>query len=226
MIKDHLVIAAELVKAAKAGDQRAAADAEKRWYANADEIVQFMHSINPHWTKDIMRRMFYSHLALTKAEAVAILSKDYKAGVDWYDKIEREILQNPTPSATESSGNFPVSFISRRQKRKADPSQGPAFLMFFIGIRKKRNKQARFRAILKAKEVNPSWRKMCCAKSIPASIGRQETSATLPPFMSSATTSMRRIRRKRTAKPLNRKFSVTGQLSGLPFFTAYTDMYD
>jgi len=39
LLTDHLVIAAELVKAAKASQGKAAANAEKRWYANADDIV-------------------------------------------------------------------------------------------------------------------------------------------------------------------------------------------
>lgn len=34
LIKDHLVIAAKLVEAAKAGNQKAFDDAERRWFAN------------------------------------------------------------------------------------------------------------------------------------------------------------------------------------------------
>ncbi|PDZ11703.1 acetylglutamate kinase [Bacillus pseudomycoides] len=93
LIKDHLVIAADLVKAAKAGNQNAASIAEKKWYANADDIVEFLSSINPYIPKEEFRKMFYEHLALTKSEAVAILSKDYQAGVQLYDKIEKEALE-------------------------------------------------------------------------------------------------------------------------------------
>lgn len=92
LIKEHLVIAVDLVKAAKAGDTNAAAAAEKRWYANADQIVDFLAHINPYFPKDEFRKMFYDHLALTKAEAVTMLNKDYKTSVQLYDRIEREAL--------------------------------------------------------------------------------------------------------------------------------------
>ncbi|MCP1125820.1 acetylglutamate kinase [Bacillus sp. 3103sda1] len=93
LIKDHLVIAADLVKAAKAGDQNAASIAEKKWYANADKIVEFISSINPHIPKEKFRKMFYEHLALTKAEAVSMLKKDYQSSAQLYDKIEKEALE-------------------------------------------------------------------------------------------------------------------------------------
>ena len=43
LFREHLVIADQLVKAAKAGDKKAADDAEKRWYENADMIARYMH---------------------------------------------------------------------------------------------------------------------------------------------------------------------------------------
>ena len=72
--------------------QNAASIAEKKWYANADEIVEFLNSINPYIPKEEFRKMFYEHLALTKSEAVSILNKDYHSGVQLYDKIEKEAL--------------------------------------------------------------------------------------------------------------------------------------
>ncbi|MDH6373084.1 hypothetical protein M2444_004914 [Paenibacillus sp. PastF-3] len=93
LIKEHLTIAADLVKAAKAGDKKSAADAEKRWYSNADEIVEFLSRINPYLSKEEFRKMFYEHLALTKSEALSILNQDYKSGIQVFDKIEREALE-------------------------------------------------------------------------------------------------------------------------------------
>ena len=62
----------------------------EKWYANGDEIIEFLNSINPYIDKEEFRKMFYEHLALTKAEALAFLNKDYEAGVKLYDKIEKK----------------------------------------------------------------------------------------------------------------------------------------
>jgi len=92
LLTDHLVIAAELVKAAKAGNKRAAADAERRWYANADEIICFLNHINPYWSVEHMRAMWYKHLALTKEEAVATLNKKYSRSIETFNQIEKQAL--------------------------------------------------------------------------------------------------------------------------------------
>jgi hypothetical protein len=93
LLTSHLVIAAELVKASKAGDEKSAAEAEKQWYANADEIAAFLGSINPYWSQEDWRKMLHEHLALVKAEAVAMLTKDFEAGIEVYDEIERQALE-------------------------------------------------------------------------------------------------------------------------------------
>lgn len=93
LLTDHLVIAAELVKAAKAGNQQAAANAEKRWYANADEIAEFLSSINPNWSKEEWTKMLHEHLKLTKDEAVYQLTGQYQQSIDTYDKIEKQALE-------------------------------------------------------------------------------------------------------------------------------------
>jgi len=102
LLTDHLVIAGELVKAAKAGNTDGVASAEKRWYANADEIVSFLADINCFWSKEHMRRMWYKHLSLTKSEAIAILSKNYVKGISIFAQIEEEALM-----MADDFANFP-----------------------------------------------------------------------------------------------------------------------
>lgn len=110
LIKDHLVIAADLVKAAKAGDQQAAAAAEKKWYANADQIIEFLSRLNPYFPKERFRTMFHAHLKLTKAEAVALLNKDYKLSIQLYDRIERDALVMADMISSSIINQFPQMF--------------------------------------------------------------------------------------------------------------------
>ena len=88
LIEEHLLIAASLVEAAKAGNNTAASEAEKKWYENADEIAAFENSINPNWDKTAMTTMWHDHLKLTKDEAVARLTKNYSADIAAFDQIE------------------------------------------------------------------------------------------------------------------------------------------
>ncbi|WP_246132175.1 LysM peptidoglycan-binding domain-containing protein [Paenibacillus hemerocallicola] len=93
LFRDHLVLAAQLVKEAKAGNSQAAAETERKWYANADEIAGFLNSINPNWPKSVLSNMLHEHLRMTKDEAVYRLSKTYKSDIDTYDQIEKQALE-------------------------------------------------------------------------------------------------------------------------------------
>ena len=93
LIREHLLIAAELVKAAKAGNQKAVADAERRWYANGEEIAEFLSRINPFISRDEFQEMFFEHLALTTKEALFILQNNFQSSIAVFDKIEAEALQ-------------------------------------------------------------------------------------------------------------------------------------
>lgn len=92
LLTAHLTIAAELVKASKAGKSAAAADAEKRWYKNADQIAAFLGDINPYWSAHEWKEMLYKHLSMTKAEAVDILTQKYEDSIAVFGNIEQEAL--------------------------------------------------------------------------------------------------------------------------------------
>jgi len=110
LIRNHLVIAAELVKAAKANDQNAAADAERRWYENGEGISEFLSAINPYISKRDFQVMFFKHLELTKMEAVFIIQKDFGASIATFDKIELEALQMADTITAAIVKQFPNAF--------------------------------------------------------------------------------------------------------------------
>ncbi len=92
LFTNHLTIAAELVNAAKADNSSAAADAERRWYANANQIASFFNSINPYWSVQDWQKMLYDHLAMTKEEALHMLAQKYEDSIRIFENIEQEAL--------------------------------------------------------------------------------------------------------------------------------------
>jgi len=93
LFSDHLIIAASLVNAAKAGDENAVNEARTKWYKNADDIAAFLSSINPNWDEKQWKAMLYDHLKDTENEAVYRLTKQYEKDIAIYDHIEDGALK-------------------------------------------------------------------------------------------------------------------------------------
>jgi len=93
LLHDHITIAVEVLQAAKAGDTAALKDANARWYANANDIADFLASANPKaWPKKVMREAMRVHLDQTLTEAGHELTGDYTASVKDYEAVHRHIL--------------------------------------------------------------------------------------------------------------------------------------
>lgn len=92
LLKQHIMIAVDLVAAAKAGDEAAFAQHDSRWTANIGEIAAFLAGANPHWPEKDVLDLLALHLKLTKDEAVARISGDYDADVRAFDDIFTEIM--------------------------------------------------------------------------------------------------------------------------------------
>ena len=113
LLKDHIVIAADLVTAAGAGDSAAVEEASTRWYANADDIGSFLAAANPqHWQDAEMKSMMREHLDLTLQEAVHYLTGDFNASVADYDRIHQQILQMADMLSDGIVAQFPASFTA------------------------------------------------------------------------------------------------------------------
>ena len=92
LLKEHIVIAVDIVKFAKAGDQASQAQAEAKWSRNGDEIAAFLSGANPHWPRAALADMMKQHLKTTTDEVVARLTKNWEADVRAFDAVHEHIL--------------------------------------------------------------------------------------------------------------------------------------
>ena len=108
LLRDHIVIAVDVLSAAKAGDQAAFATARTRWYDNGGAIADFLAQANPRfWPQDQMRAMMTAHLDQTLAEAAHELAGDYQASVADYEQAHAHILMMADALSEGLIGQFP-----------------------------------------------------------------------------------------------------------------------
>lgn len=111
LLKDHILTAADVLTAAKAGDTAALQQASDAWYANARQIAKFLHAANPkNWPLADLRMMMKDHLDLTLKEASDQLTGDYASSVADFDAVETEILGMADSLSSGIIDQFPSKF--------------------------------------------------------------------------------------------------------------------
>lgn len=92
LLRDHILIATEVIAAAKGGDATAYAAAQAEWTANGGAIAAFLSSANPNWSQAELEDMLQTHLDLTTAEVVARLYADWEGDIEAYDSGHEHML--------------------------------------------------------------------------------------------------------------------------------------
>jgi hypothetical protein len=111
LLREHITIAAELIAAAKAGDQAKVASERAEWQRNADEIAVFLNQANPgSWKLGEMKAMLRAHLALTTQEVLARLQRKWAADVRNYEAIHRQALGMADMLSVGIVRQFPARF--------------------------------------------------------------------------------------------------------------------
>lgn len=115
LLREHILIAVDVLTAARAGDQPALDEALARWDVNADEIAAFLNEANPrNWPLDEMQEMMREHLGLTTQEAVARLSGDFAADIAAYDAVHEQAMEMADMLSTGIIAQFPHRFRGHR----------------------------------------------------------------------------------------------------------------
>jgi hypothetical protein len=92
LLKDHIMIATEVVAAAKAGNNGDLEAAQKKWSANGNDIAAFLASANPNWSVQTLTDMLRKHLEFTTGEVVGRLKKNWVADIKSYDEGHAHML--------------------------------------------------------------------------------------------------------------------------------------
>lgn len=110
LLRTHILIAADLVKAAKAGDGAGVNAGEAAWHKNADEIAAFLAGANPAWDPATLRDMLSKHLDYTTTEVVSRLKGDWAADIAAYDLGHEHMLKFSDILADGIVKQFPAQF--------------------------------------------------------------------------------------------------------------------
>jgi len=111
LLREHILIAADLIAAAKSGDQGRVDAEQARWHQNARDIAAFLSHANPrYWKRDAITEMMFMHLQLTTDEVVARLQGNWDADVAAYDRVHLHILGMADVLSTGIVKQFPRRF--------------------------------------------------------------------------------------------------------------------
>jgi hypothetical protein len=112
LLKEHISIAVELIKAAKAGDKAGQQKADGRWQQNGVQIAAFLSKANPNWPRATLEDMMKMHLSTTTTEVVARLNKNWDADVRAFDAVYDHILKMSDALADGIVKQFPDKFAT------------------------------------------------------------------------------------------------------------------
>ena len=111
LLREHILGAARVLAALKAGDQPALQAALAAWYANAHDIAVFLNSANPkNWPLAEMDQMMRDHLDATTREAVARHQGNWNADVAAYDAVHVQALAMADMLSNGIMAQFPSRF--------------------------------------------------------------------------------------------------------------------
>src|ERR1044071_6847603 len=114
LLKDHILIAANIVAAAKAGDNAKVGSENKRWHDNAVDIAKFLHGANPkHWPEATLQSALFTHLDQTLNEASNELKGNYAVSIRDYDQAMTHMLMVADTLSGGIIAQFPAKFSGK-----------------------------------------------------------------------------------------------------------------
>jgi len=110
LLKEHISIAVDIIKFAKAANKTSQQQADMKWHQNGEAIADFLSKANPNWPRATLVQMMNTHLSTTTDEVVARLTKNWDADVRAFDAVYNHILMMSDALADGIVKQFPEKF--------------------------------------------------------------------------------------------------------------------
>jgi len=111
LLREHIVIAVEMIRAVKAKDDRALQAAMEKGRSNADQLANLLsRAKNPFWDKNHLKEMFYKHLEYINMQVNYRIQKEWGLEIDAYDDGLAHVLQLADILADGIVHQFPDKF--------------------------------------------------------------------------------------------------------------------
>ena len=117
LLKEHIAIAVDIIKFAKAGDSASQQQASAKWQRNGEDIADFLSKANPNWPRAVLVQMMNTHLSTTTDEVVARLTKNWDADTRAFDAVYAHILMMSDALSDGIVKQFPGRFAGERATR-------------------------------------------------------------------------------------------------------------
>ena len=117
LLKEHISIAVDIIKFAKAGDKSSQQQADAKWRRNGEQIADFLSKANPNWPRATLVDMMNKHLSTTTDEVVARLTKNWDADVKAFDAVYDHILAMSDALSDGIIKQFPAKFATETTRR-------------------------------------------------------------------------------------------------------------
>lgn len=107
LLRDHIIIASELIQVAQAEDINQVNELWQRWVDNANQIAEFLGSLNPEWSPEDWSAMLMEHLELLWAALTNMLEQNSQALVDSIDALDAQAIEMADMMAEGIAEQFP-----------------------------------------------------------------------------------------------------------------------
>lgn len=111
LLTEHLSIGGKLITAYKLGDTVKIDELNKSWYKNAEDIANYLHSINSYYDKEEVQSMLFEHLDMTKKQVAMRIARNYTSDIETFDEIETQALKMADYFTNGIVEQFSDSFI-------------------------------------------------------------------------------------------------------------------